>query len=223
MQGAYPPVIIKTEDKLNYFAALRQADAGIITPFIEYITVNLHHSLELMISGAKGEKIEEDGDLDKEIALLKQQFKSSGEKIDVVKNSMSIRLLIEHSINKLSLEFLKSSNRFKSFYVRTEFLLWVNDTHEELSKHGIKNNYHHSKLNNTCNKIKIESDFKFLNRTDLQGKSHSSYIKIIFNSVFYDVTTSDKKESFRKRYNEQLSDQEIRTLVEHEAKTHKNT
>ncbi|MEZ4850620.1 MAG: Fic family protein [Bacteroidia bacterium] len=44
MQHGYPPVIIKTEDKENYFAALRQADAGQIAPFFEYIAQNLAHS-----------------------------------------------------------------------------------------------------------------------------------------------------------------------------------
>ncbi|MEZ5059240.1 MAG: Fic family protein [Saprospiraceae bacterium] len=33
MQNGYPPVIIKTEDKENYFATLEQADAGILDPF----------------------------------------------------------------------------------------------------------------------------------------------------------------------------------------------
>ncbi|MEL7222281.1 MAG: Fic family protein, partial [Bacteroidota bacterium] len=78
LQFGYPPVIIKTEDKENYFAALRQADAGMLEPFVEYIAENLNHSLALMIKGAKGESIEEPDDLDKEIALLEQKLKGVG-------------------------------------------------------------------------------------------------------------------------------------------------
>jgi Fic family protein len=70
-----PPVIIKTEDKQNYFAALRQADAGVLNSFTEYIGTNLIHSLELMIKAAKGENIEELDDIDKEIALFKKELK----------------------------------------------------------------------------------------------------------------------------------------------------
>ncbi|WP_395052245.1 Fic family protein [Flavobacterium sp.] len=60
MQFGFPPVIIKTEDKANYFAALQLADAGNIEPFINYIAINLNRSLEIMIAGANGEDIEED-------------------------------------------------------------------------------------------------------------------------------------------------------------------
>lgn len=70
----YPPVIIKTEDKLNYFAALRLADAGNIESFILYIAENLLRSLNLMISGAKGEEID-DEDVSEKIHELEQKLK----------------------------------------------------------------------------------------------------------------------------------------------------
>lgn len=54
MQFGFPPVIVKTEDKQNYFSVLQLADAGNLKPFMDYITNNLIHSLELMIKGAKG-------------------------------------------------------------------------------------------------------------------------------------------------------------------------
>lgn len=71
MQFGYPPVIIKTEDKENYYAVLRLADAGELEPFIEYITENLIRSLEIMIRGAKGEDIEE---VDAAIFVPKQKI-----------------------------------------------------------------------------------------------------------------------------------------------------
>jgi Fic family protein len=60
MKFGFPPVIIKTEDKANYFAALQLADAGNIEAFITYIAQNLVRSLEIMVAGAKGEPIEEE-------------------------------------------------------------------------------------------------------------------------------------------------------------------
>lgn len=74
MQFQFPPVIIKTEDKANYFAALQLADAGNIEAFIEYIAKNLVHSLEIMIAGANGEDIEED-EVAKKIKELEQRIK----------------------------------------------------------------------------------------------------------------------------------------------------
>ncbi|TJZ59894.1 Fic family protein [Sphingobacterium olei] len=76
MKYEYPPIIIKTEDKENYFSALRQADAGTIDPFINYIAKNLIHSLEIMIAGAKGESIEDGDDALKELILLKAKLKN---------------------------------------------------------------------------------------------------------------------------------------------------
>lgn len=73
MQFGFPPVIIKTEDKSNYFAALQMADAGNIEVFVAYIAQNLVRSLEIMIAGAKGESIEED-DVSMKIAALEQKI-----------------------------------------------------------------------------------------------------------------------------------------------------
>lgn len=69
MKFGFPPVIIKTEDKANYFAALQLADAGNIEAFITYIAQNLVRSLEIMIAGAKGEPIEEE-EIDSKIKEL---------------------------------------------------------------------------------------------------------------------------------------------------------
>ncbi|HSK71020.1 MAG TPA: Fic family protein [Pyrinomonadaceae bacterium] len=75
MQFGYPPVIIKTEDKENYYAVLRLADAGELEPFIEYIAQNLVRSLEIMIRGTKGEEIEDLDELNKSIFILNQKAK----------------------------------------------------------------------------------------------------------------------------------------------------
>ncbi|MFC0875298.1 Fic family protein [Saccharicrinis sp. FJH2] len=79
MKHGYPPAIVKTEDKENYFAALQQADAGNLGFFFDYVTALVNHSLELMLKGARGENIDEDDDLDKQLALLKQEVDAEDE------------------------------------------------------------------------------------------------------------------------------------------------
>jgi Fic family protein len=69
MQAGYPPVVIKTQEKEAYYRAIRQADGGDLNKFVEYVIGELLHSQDLMIRGAKGESIEDDDDLDKEIKL----------------------------------------------------------------------------------------------------------------------------------------------------------
>jgi len=91
MQYGYPPVVIKQQDRQAYYYALRQADAGELSTFIEYIGENLLHSLDIQLKGARGESLEEPDDLDKEIALLK---KSLGEEDDIIqKNEEMLRSL----------------------------------------------------------------------------------------------------------------------------------
>ncbi len=60
MRFDYPPAVIKTEDKANYFAVLQQADAGLLEPFVDYIAQNVNRSLSVMIAAARGESIEDD-------------------------------------------------------------------------------------------------------------------------------------------------------------------
>ena len=72
-----PPVIIKSADKINYLFALNQADAGDIGAFISYIKKQMIWSFELYIKAAKGEALDEDGDLQKEIAIWKKEVTAS--------------------------------------------------------------------------------------------------------------------------------------------------
>ncbi len=80
LKNDLPPVIIKTTDKKNYLFALNQADAGNENAFIEYVLDQLINSLEMNIRAAKGENLEEDGDLLKEISILSKQV-SNGDSV----------------------------------------------------------------------------------------------------------------------------------------------
>lgn len=74
MEYGFPPVVIKQQDRNQYYNALRQADAGDIREFLAYVGQNLLHSLDIQLKGARSESLEEAGDLDKEIALLKKSL-----------------------------------------------------------------------------------------------------------------------------------------------------
>ncbi len=123
MQYGYPPVIIKTEDKENYYAVLRLADADQLESFIEYIAENLVRSLEIMIRGAKGESIEDPDDLDKELALLEGKLITSGKILQIDRSFESIAKVFELSIKHL-LESVKIiCEKFDRFYVSNRMLL----------------------------------------------------------------------------------------------------
>lgn len=71
LKNNYPPVIIKSEDKESYLTALQKADTGDIKSLIEYIEEQSIWSLELCLKAANGEDIDELGDIEKEIEILK--------------------------------------------------------------------------------------------------------------------------------------------------------
>jgi hypothetical protein len=74
MQAGYPPVVIRLDNRPEYYLALAPADAGNLDNFIALVGNLLIHSLQLFLRGAKGEPIEESTDLDKKLALLQRQL-----------------------------------------------------------------------------------------------------------------------------------------------------
>ncbi len=62
MQDGFPPVIIRTEDKLNYFSALQQADVGMTEVFVDYVAKNMIFSLKIMLKSINNESINDDND-----------------------------------------------------------------------------------------------------------------------------------------------------------------
>lgn len=94
MKFGFPPVIIKTQKKEEYYRALQQADGGDSSFFVDYIAKLQIESLELYLRGAKGEHIEEEDDLDKEISILKAQLNKNDNNKYVLNKSYLIDTLI---------------------------------------------------------------------------------------------------------------------------------
>lgn len=118
MKHGFPPAIVKTEDKENYYTALQQADAGNLGFFFDYITSLLNHSLELMIKGAKGESIEDETDLDKQLALLKQEIDAEDENNEI-KEKLTVKTVknaLENWGYKLLIKLATTTAKFNSFY-----------------------------------------------------------------------------------------------------------
>lgn len=218
----YPPVIIKTEDKANYFSALQQADAGMIEPFINYIAKNLVRSLEIMIAGAKGESIEEPDDLDKEIALLEQKVKTVGKKVEILKTKEAILEIYDDSIARTCQQFITACEKFDRFYVSHSFRIYIDrggnnqDKYNAISenRNRIKQDTNHAVLIYNFNSF-IQADFGEFN--------HASQISIQFSLSKYKLILQDALETteIEKSYGEQLSDKEINSIVKQAAQQHK--
>ena len=225
MQYGFPPVIIKTNDKENYFSVLQQADAGIFEPFIEYIADNLIRSLEIMIKGAKGESIEEPEDLDKELALLESELKSTGLSIEKVKSKEILIILFKESISFLISELLNVSRKFCRFYLESN----VSYSYKETNKDEVSLSYSPLQTNPQIGQGIVSSElemitmqvfYKRFRHRDIEVTGDFQ-IKFVFNYLNYIIYNSENKIVFDRLYGQNITHDEINRLVKFEANKHK--
>ncbi len=74
MRQQLPPAIIQFKARESYIYALNMADSGNYEPLVTAIAESLTDSLDLYVRVAKGEPIEEIGDVDKELNLFVRSF-----------------------------------------------------------------------------------------------------------------------------------------------------
>jgi len=125
MLKGFPPVIIKADKKDEYFAALQQADAGNLEVFFDYIGRQLLRSLDIMIRGAKGEVIEELDDVDKELALLKEQLKKE-EDVRFSKSNEAVLYLWQNCLHDLLESVHAKLNQFDDLFIGKNEGCYVN-------------------------------------------------------------------------------------------------
>lgn len=223
MQFGYPPVIIKTEDKENYYAVLRLADVGELEPFIEYVAQNLVCSLEIMIRGAKGENIEEPEDLDKELALFESKIRTIGRKIEIQKSKAIILEVFDKSVTPLANSFFKEFRMFDKFYIQYHARIYV-DGKAVLGEHDNAPYYAKQELdqiqNDNIQEIKISYFHNEFNQDGFGNFSYESRITVSFELTKYKIKNDDATINYEKLYSEQLSQEEIKEIVTLEKRKH---
>jgi Fic family protein len=123
LQNGFPPIVVKQEDKMNYYQVLRQADGREYLPIIEYMGELLTDSLKIYLTGAKGESIEDREDIKKQIALLKQSLES---KISENQKGLNEKVLLrKKTLNECVLPLFRSLhkniNDFKLLFTSIDF------------------------------------------------------------------------------------------------------
>ncbi|MPR34716.1 Fic family protein [Salmonirosea aquatica] len=217
MKYGFPPVIIKTQDKSNYLSALRQADSGIIEPFITYITNNLIHSLELMIRGAKGESIEEPDDFDKELALLEKRLNQGTQEVE--KTAELIHTLYDNSIVPLFYKFAEEGKKFEKFYVQSKLYIISNDHTSDNFPSAIL--AIKSKITQDTTKFGVFYGYQAFVHSVYGNFNHNAVVDVMLGPTSYFALLNGKPANLEKRYDEQLTEEEINNLVRSEMKRHK--
>ena len=217
MQFGFPPAVIKTGDKENYFLALRYADSGEIEKFIEYVAACVVGSLEIMIKGAKGEEIEEEDDIYKKVRLLRSgEFEKEKDDKIIGRSEEEIKKIFDDSVKRFYDEFLKMCDEFKRFYLgyeRFESEAVPENPFEDLKRFLVP--YLQP------NFLTMETKFQSLKKDNLFYFSSKFYFD--FESVCYKISSMEGfslKPKILKNYGEQLTNEEIKQIINAEAKRH---
>ncbi len=209
MQKGYPPAIIKTEEKYDYFAALQQADAGQLEFFFNYICEQANNSLQLMIKGAKGDSIDEPDDIDKKIALLEQDLESIDEDQEIkthfnqqvyleVLNTWGSDLIkaVVPTIQKFNRLFTETQHLFSGSVVSIPF---VNEPVEVLLKSiQLKTMEQINNFNEHDCKLEVRTFYGSFKKGGLKSFGCNYGFRIRFETIKYEVFVDEFDEGKRK-------------------------
>ncbi len=121
MRQGYPPIIVPTERKKDYLTALRLADAGDISELENFIGSCVTRSLELGIKAAKGESLDEPGDVEKEIELFKRSQEHHKDKVKP-KSAEAIQWLYENGLSDFITKLIEKIRIFDDLFVSTSII-----------------------------------------------------------------------------------------------------
>jgi len=125
MKRGFPPVIIRTDDKENYYRALRQADGDDLEAFIVYVGEQLVRSLEIYLKGARGKGIEEQDDIDKKIALFKAELERLDDSVvQERKSEEAVSRVVQDSIAPLFEAIHQKLQNFDELFMAKELRLY---------------------------------------------------------------------------------------------------
>jgi len=224
MRKGFPPIIVKNDDKLNYYNVLNLANRNLYKSLVEYMSDLLQHSLTLYLKGIKGESIEEESDIDKEIALFKKGIKLDQiiniELNDEIKRSTILNNLIplhNYLYQKLALLlndlFLENNLTIKFIKLNSIDNVFVNSLEELTNRIEELDSY--VLLGYFWKNYKIkDADYRI---------NISIHIEIDFDDaeykVYYSFDKHDKpKMIFKKYYDDNIKQDEINQFVTEQLK-----
>ncbi len=221
MRNGYPPVVIKMEDRQNYYANLSQADTGNYWPFIEYIGDYLTTSLNLYLKAIEGINIDEPEDIDKEIALFKLEIQNKVNlEIREKKSNKIIEKIMIHELNPLFEKIIQKVNQFEEYFISKSFTVSFDEStidqfqYEEstfkdyiiqLQDRVYRKEVHDSSINL---KVWLMEFKNFTNKF-----SSNTSLNIIFNEYDYYISDEKFKPIVKKLYSETLTQQDKISVI----------
>jgi Fic family protein len=218
MRHDYPPVVVKMDNRQNYYALLSRADRGDSWPFVEYIAGLTKNSLQLYLKAANGGDIDEDEDIDKEIALFKIELENethlqTKKSKDIINKIFTEEILglykrLSSKIDPISNSFFKSDVWLRFKYIKDN----VRDYDLKKYKEDLSEVIAYIS-NSTIEYIEIEFDASYeeFKKAD-NAFTVASKLGLFFKPFKYDILIN---ETFvlSKHYHEKLSEKDIQNII----------
>ncbi len=235
LQFGYPPIVVKSSEKGLYYGALKQADAGVITPFIDFIARSVVSSLELMVKGAKGENIDEIDNLEKDLIVLEQKLRKLGSKI-VKREKVVLLDIFDKSLRPLLDKLIENYSKFDRFYINKKLAITItsltnfgtngNDEKKSTSAKTIAH-LRELLLNEPLDlnpAILITYTYKNLNSDGFGDVDYQNQFIVRFDEMQYLISESNRGKihsNFVKKYSEELSKNEVTEILNQSSASHK--
>lgn len=216
MQNGYPPVVVKMDDRTNYYSLLSRADVGDSWPFVEYITELLQGSLQLYLKAAHGDDIDEEEDIDKEIALFKLEVQEN--QIYKEKRSLVvINRVIKNSIDPLTNDLFKKAEQFNDLFNKNYKYIEIDFDRTAYNSErfsAFNKNFYDFLPSRYYQFLRMEiyflfTGFKSMKKTFDVDIRHS----IVFNLYDYSILNDKNELIIKKKYHEELEKMEKKVVI----------
>lgn len=217
MKFGFPPVIIKTQKKEEYIRALRQADGGDPSFFVDYIAKLQIESLELYLRGAKGEHIEEENDVDKEISLFKASLNIQSTKN--LRSTKSQARVFDETICILIERLSKKLNSFNElFYFHNFSISSTSSSYSDKSYlmfQSIESALQYLKSKAKNNSSLQDIRFTFYWRNFIHNNVYPYPLEATVNFSFYDYSYSISANniSIETSYSQNITEEDIQKII----------
>lgn len=210
----FPPAVIKTEDKSNYFSALRQADGGQIEVFMEYVAERVCASLRIMLAGARGESIDEPDEQDRQIRMLEKLLESKAGKITTVRSIASLTDVYDRSFSPLALRIHSSAMKFSAMYLELQTAIHIDSNSTQSPDMEVNLQAGRNKIRDSTGELTIYVAFSYLKYPGLDSFGHNWIVKFNPSIGGYAVDVPAEGIRLQKSYDEHLTDAEVRSIVD---------
>jgi Fic family protein len=210
MRNGYLPLIVRTEQKDRYLGALRKADTGDIEALTDYLATCAEASMNRGILAAKGESIEEQDDLFKEIELFKRR--QNGEAKNVIPKSPEALLeLYQTTLRSLFAEYVDMLSRLDGLFTEAEISapfgsLRIHELHDMMDKWATRGGLVQN------NSIQLTYELRGFKGNARKPFNVSSQISVSLSEFHYTINVAGKNGENR-LYGQPIAESERKVIL----------